>query len=45
MWDEEKSNGFYTDENLMKRERKSIGNWKGQKKKQLILIFFLVIVS
>jgi len=26
MWDEEKLDGFYTNENLTKRERKNIGN-------------------
>jgi hypothetical protein len=26
MWDEEKLDGFYIDENLMKRERRNVGN-------------------
>jgi len=26
MWDEEKLDGFYTYENLMKRERRNVGN-------------------
>jgi hypothetical protein len=45
MWDEEKLDGFYTDENLMKRERKNVGNLEGQKKRQLMMILFFVVVS
>jgi hypothetical protein len=44
LWDEKKSNGFYIDENL-KREKRSAEMREGQKKKQLMLIFFLVAVS
>jgi hypothetical protein len=45
MWDEEQLDSFYTNENLMKRERVNVGNWKGQKKRQLMLLFFFVAVS
>lgn len=41
MWDEEKLDGFYTDENLMKRERVNVGNWKGQKEKTIDAVIFL----
>jgi hypothetical protein len=45
LWDEEKLVGFYIDENLMKRERRSADMREGQKKRQLMLIFFLMAMS